>query len=232
MRLSDFTTTELQRVARILLRRYLDVQTGAAPVAALGRFLTPVAADSVQRLQTTDRPRRGIRHGDLGPIAVVRLGPHGAYAVAGLAQGGQEAAAVSVELEVHGQRLAAVRVGETESRARLRRERSEVPAVGPGQPVPEPPAHLAALLGGLPSDPRAVDRWVTAASVIDTYRERYGIDDAASAFGPIPGDLEQREERERALAYVHQLAREVEAVEPHHERTLGRDRPPGPELGL
>lgn len=138
---------------------------------------------------------------------------------------------LSVELEVQGQRLAAVRVGEAESRAPSREELSEAPRIGPGQPVPEPPAHLEGLLGDLPSDPRALGSWVAAAAAIDTYRERYSIDDATCAFGPIPSNPEQREERERALAYVRQLARDVEAIEPQHERALARDRPTGPELG-
>jgi hypothetical protein len=86
------------------------------------------------------------------------------------------------------------------------------------------------LLGDVPSDLRALDHWVIAGAIIDTYRERYGIDDASSAFGPMPSDPEQREERERALAYVRQLARDIEAIEPQQERALGRDRPAGPDL--
>lgn len=232
MRLSDFTTVELQRIARILLRRYVEVQTGAAPAVALARFLAPVVAADLQRLPADDRAHRSVRHGDLSPVSVLRLGSDRAYATAALARPGQEApAALSVELEVQGQRLAVVRVGEAESRAPSRQELPEVPRIGPGQPVPEPPAHVVGLLGDVPGDPRALDRWATAAAVIDTYRERYGIDDATSAFGLMPSDPEQREERERALAYVRQLAREVEAIEPQQERGLGRDRPAGPELG-
>lgn len=232
MRLSDFTTVELQRVARVLLRRYLDVQTGATSVAALAQFLSPVAAAGLQRLVTDNRARRTVRHGDIGPVTLLRLGPDRAYAAAALARPGRAAAAVlSVELEIHGQRLATVRIGETESRAPSRQKTAEIFRVGPGQPVPEPPAYLAGLLGGLPGDPRALAQWTSAAAVIDTYRERYGVDDATSAFGPAPSEPEQREERERALAYVRRLARQVEAIEPQEERALGRDRPAGPELG-
>jgi hypothetical protein len=233
MRLSDFTTVELQRVARALLRSYLDVRTGAAPAAALARFLSPVAAIGLQRLVTDHRGSRSVRHGDLGQVTVLRLSPDRAYAIAALARPGEGAREVlSVELKVQGERVAAVRVGEAESRARERQDLREIQLVGPGQPVPEPPAHLVGLLGGVPSDPHALERWASAAAVIDTYRERYGIDDAGSAFGSIPNDPEQRQERGRALGYVGRLAREVEAIEPKHERAVDQDRQEGPELGL
>ena len=44
MRLVDFTTAELQRVARAVLRCYVEVQSGVAPAAALARFFAPAAA--------------------------------------------------------------------------------------------------------------------------------------------------------------------------------------------
>lgn len=232
MRLSDFTTVELQRVARTVLRRYLELQGGSGPAVGLARFLAPVAAASLQGLLTNNRARRMVRHGDLGPITVVRLASDRAYATAALPSPGQGGPAVlSVELEVRDQRLAAVRVGEVASRAPSGQELAEIPWVGPAQPVPNPPAHLAGLLGGVPTDPRALDRWVTAAAVIDTYRERYGIDDASSAFGSPPANREQRDERKRALAYVREVAKDVETIQPQSERVPGRDRPAGPELG-
>ncbi len=231
MRLSDFTTVELQRVARAILRRYLGLEGGSGPAVGLAPFLAPVAVASLQGLPT-NRARRTLGHADLGPVAVLRLGPDRAYATATLTSpGGSTPAVLSVELEVRDQRLAAVRVGEAASRAPSRQELPEIPWVGPGQPVPNPPAHLAGLLGGVPSDPRALDRWVSAAAVIDTYRERYGIDDASSAFGSTPANREQRDERERALAYVREVAKDVETIQPQSERVPGRDRPAGPELG-
>jgi len=132
---------------------------------------------------------------------------------------------------MRGQRLVAVRVGELERPELERRERLEAPLVGPGQSVAEPPVHLAGLLGGIPANPEALARWVIAAAVIDTYRQRHGIDDDGSALGPKPPDPEQREERERALGYVRQLGREIEAIEPQQGRARGRDQPQGPELG-
>lgn len=233
MRLSDFTTVELQRVARAVLRRYLEVQGGAAPAVALARFLAPVAGAGLQQLVTDSHPRRLARHADLGPVTLLRLGPDRAYATAALARPGQEGApaVLSVELEMQGQRLVAVRVGEVERPELERRERLEVVPVGRGQSVAEPPAHLVGLLGSMPASPEALARWAGAAAVIDTYRERYGIDEASSALGPTPPDPQQREERERALAYVRQLANEIEAIEPQRGRALGRDRPAGPELG-
>lgn len=232
MPLGDFTTMELQRVARAVLRRYLEAQAGAAPAVALARFLAPIAAVSLQRLVTDNPPGRLARHADLGPVTVLRLGSERAYATAALARPGEGAQAVlSVELEMQGQRLVAVRVGEVERSQLDRQERREVLSVGPGQPVADPPAHLARLLGVPPASSDALARWASAAAVIDTYRERYGIDDDGSTFGPTPPDPEQREERERALAYVRQLASEIEALEPQRGRALGRDQPQGPELG-
>ncbi len=229
--MSDFTTVELQRVVRAVLRRYLELQGGSGPVVGLARFLAPAAAASLQGLPT-NRARRTLGHADLGPVAVLRLGPDRAYATAALTSPGEGAPSVlSVELEVRDQRLAAVRVGEAASRAPSRQEFTEIPWVGPGQPVPDAPAHLAGLLGGVPTDPRALDRWVSAAAVIDTYRERYGIDDVGSALGSTPADREHRDERGRALAYVREVAKDVEAIQPQSERALGRDRPAGPELG-
>jgi len=231
MRLSDFTTVELQRVARAILRRYLELEGGSGPAVGLVPFLAPVAVVSLQGL-LTNRARRTLRHADLGPVAVLRLGPDRAYATAALTSPGEGAPSVlSVELEVRDQRLAAVRVGEAASRAPSRQEFAEIPWVGPGQPIPDAPAQLAGLLGGVPTDPPALDRWVTAAAVIDTYRERYGIDDASSAFGSTPVNREQRDERERALAYVREVAKDVETIQPQSERVPGRDRPAGPELG-
>ena len=231
MRLSDFTTVELQRVAQALLRRYVDVRVGAASAAALEPFLHPFAATALQRLSAGGPPVREVGYGDVGPVNVVRLGPDRAYAVAPLAPpGGAAPVVLAVELEVQGPRLAAIRVGEVGSRD-LDRRVDEVPLVGPGQPVPVAPAHLAGLLGDVPQEPQALERWVHGAAVIDTYRERYGIDDATSAFGPAPEDPDQRQERDRALAYVRELAREVEATEPQHGRSLDPDGSAGRELG-
>ena len=73
--------------------------------------------------------------------------------------------------------------------------------------------------------------WVTAAAVIDTYRERYQIDDAHIAFGSQPAEGEQRTERERAVAYTRELLQQIDRAEP--DRSIagaGRDQPPGPEL--
>ena len=93
------------------------------------------------------------------------------------------------------------------------------------------PGHFVGLLDDVPSGGQALERWTTATAVIDTYRERYGIDDGSSAFGPTPYGREQCEERDRALAYVRQLVRDIEAIEPRHQQRLGRDRPAGPDLG-
>jgi len=173
------------------------------------------------------------RHADFGPVSVLRLGLDRAYAIAALARPGQALPAVlAVELEVRGERLAPQGVGEVEVRDRRHGEQQlQRSPVGPGQALAEPPRRFVGLLDDVPSGGQALERWTTATAVIDTYRERYGIDDGSSAFGPTPYGREQCEERDRALAYVRQLVRDIEAIEPRHQQGLGRDRPAGPDLG-
>ena len=227
MRLTELTTVELQRLAHHVLRRYLDVTSGAAPPGALAPYLAPAAAAELHRL-SDNPPSSAVRHADLGPVTVLRLGPNRAYAATPVARGAS-AEVVSIELEAHGQRIVAVRIGEAATRwQRLQRP---VPAVGPGQPPPAVPAHLAGLLGDVPSDAAALLRWVAAAAVIDTYRERYGINDVGSSFGPTPTDPEQAQERARALTHVRELAAGIEAIDPQQERGIGREPTAGPELG-
>ena len=252
MRLSEFTTVELQRVARSVLRRYLDVRAGFLPPAALRQVLSPAAAADLQRLE--DLPSlRAVRQSDVGPAVALRLAPKRAYAIAALAGAGGPPVVLSVELAVQGQRLAASRVGESAIRTVSQDQPLgqaprafnqpwtsrnqpwvgvDQPRVGPGQPVPQPPAHLRILLGDLPSDPQALGHWVRAAAVIDTYRERYGIDEAGAPFGPEPTDREQQRERDRALDYGLQLARHIEVIEPRQIRGVGREQAPSLDLGF
>lgn len=230
MRISDFTTVELQRVARGVLRCYLEVQAGTRPAAALVPLLTPSAASDLPRLKAGNRPRVSLSHRDLGPVTVLRFGPDRAYAVAAVAPSGERPSTVlSVELVAQGKRVAAPRVGEVESQPSQDRP-GETPSVGPSQPVPSPPVYMTGLLGHVPHDPHDMHRWAKAAVVIDTYRERYSIEDATSAFGPAPQDAEQRIERERALAYVRDIERQLGPKQPG-ERSLDQGRVEGPELG-
>ncbi len=224
MRLSDFTTVELQRVARALLRSYLDVRTGAAPAAALARFLSPVAAIGLQRLMTDHRGSPSARHGDLGQVTVLRLSPDRAYAIAALARPGEGAREVlSVELKVQGERVAAVRVGEAESRARERQDLREIQLVGPGQPVPEPPAHLVGLLGGVPSDPmhsnagRVPPRSSTPTGALRHRRRRLSVRIHPQRSGATPGT--------RACAGLRRPARERGRGHRAQARTRGGSGP-------
>ena len=72
MRLVDFTTVELQRVARAVLRCYVEVQTGVAPAAALARFFAPAAAAGLAaggwRLAAGGTTGGMARHADFGPV--------------------------------------------------------------------------------------------------------------------------------------------------------------------
>lgn len=232
MRLTDLTAVELQRLARHMLRRYLDVRAGVVGADVLAPLLAPAAATDFDRLAVAELRDR-VRYADLGPVTVLRLGPNRAYAAAPLRRGGHEGSeVVSVELEVRGERVGAVRIGEAETRLPDRAaQRADVPPVGPGQPVPLAPAYLSGLLGAVPADPAALDRWAAAAAVIDVYRESYGIDDAASAFGPAPTDPEQAAERQRAMEYVRAISAQIEPIEPQQERGIGRDRSASSELG-
>ena len=73
----------------------------------------------------------------------------------------------SVEFEVHGQRIAAVRIGEAATSSQ-QLPRPDVPAVGPEQTSPAVPPHLTGLLGDVPTDSASLGRWVAAAAIIDT----------------------------------------------------------------
>ncbi len=235
MTLSDLTTAELQRAARAVMRTYLDVESGRVAASSLRRFLASDATRHVaaQPARLTVNPGP-LRHDALGPVSLLRLSSDRAYACAAAPLGGTEAwAVVSVELAAEGDRLTAVGVGRVSERsARQDVTDREAPAVGDGQALPDPPPHLGRVLGAIPKDASARVRWLTAAAVIDTYRERYQIDDAHIAFGSQPAEGEQRTERERAVAYTRELVQQIDRAE--HDRSIagvGRDRPPGPELG-
>ncbi len=69
---------------------------------------------------------------------------------------------------------------------------------------------------------------MTAAAVISEYRQTWGITDAHLALGEQPRDLEQREERQRAVRSVRELLSEIDRA-PLVQDEAGRARP-GPDL--
>ena len=230
MTLDHLTRDELARAARAVIRRYLDVETGHRPPEELGQLLSPAAAADLRTHQappgSVGRPPRAA---DLGPASVLRLDSARAYVCAAArVPGTAEWTTIAVELTADQERLRVDRVGRVA--ADISREATaEPPArVGNGQPPPQTPRHLAGLLGDLPISGEAQARWLTAAAVIDTYRERYDIHDDRSALGAEPRHPEQAAERQRAVDYIRALVREIDRDAP--DRTRSREEP-GRDLG-
>ena len=232
MTFEDLTREELARTARAAIRCYFDVQTGHRPVEALRAILSPAAAQDLPALPEPQQPDQLalVRHGDLGPVSVLRLGSARVYACAATpASGAGQCATVAVELTADYDRVQVDRIGHIATGTNREAEVEHVPRVGDGQPPPPTPRHLSGLLGDLPTPGDAQARWLTAAAVIDTYRERYDIHDDRSALGPEPQDREQAAERQRAIDHTRALVREINRAEPDRgpsrdptERDLGR----------
>ncbi len=231
MPVSTLTTAELQRTARAVMRAYLDREANRA--ADLDRYLISDAVATLEKSPPHQGTGIGVAHADVGPVSLLRLGPDRAYACAAVPGADPTAWAVlSVELVAQGDRLLAGRVGRVAAPGHGREPGHEAPPVGDEQPLPEPPAHLRGLLGALPENAEARIRCMTAAAVVDTYRERYDVHDPTAALGAQPVDGEQLAERERALAYTRALVAEIDSIEPDRpSRDLGLQRPPGPDLG-
>ena len=228
MPLDDLTREELARTARAVIRCYLDVQTGRRPAEQLRAILSPRVAQDLPAppapQQQADQPALA-RHGDLGPVSVLRLGSTRVYACAAApAQGAAPWATIAVELTADRDRVQVDRLGRvvTETNRETLVERAL--RVGDGQAPPKAPRHLSGLLGDLPTERSAQARWLTAAAVVDTYRERHSIHDDRSALGAEPSDAEQAAERQRAIDYTRELAREINRAPGRNqpERDLGR----------
>ena len=197
MRVADLTPVELQRLGSAVLRTYLDAGRARQPAQLLRSLLEPhLASGSVHAPETS--------HADLGPITVLRQGADQVYvAAAGMSPGGG-AALVAAELTTGDGVLRLTRVGHVAA-AR------DIEPVQAWMLAPDPPAHLARLLGPLPTTEQGLDKWAIAAAVISDYRETWGIDDPHSAFGPMPPEArEQRDERERALKIAQDLVAEID----------------------
>lgn len=226
--MTDFTRPELQRVARAVLRRYCDVRAGAASPGSLAAWLTPAAARSAMQLAIRASDPT-VTHARLGPVVLVCADSRRAAAVSPLEPSQEGALSVlMVELEVIGDRLAARRLGELGPEIG-RGHSPRASLVGPGQPAPDLPPYAESLVGQPHGEGNALDVWAAATSVIDTYRERYGVTDASSAFGRQPDDREQRLERDRALDYVRAVSHELPAAPARETRPAPGRR--GPELG-
>ena len=234
MPLTDLTTVELERIARHMLRRYLDVRAGVLPPRALAPALGPVTGSATSLdVLTGAGGEAAVGHAHLGPVTVLRLGPSHAYAAAAVTRTARRVDVVSVELEGQGERVMAVRIGEAEvlrpDVTRGTGARPDAARVGPGQPVPAAPPHLVGLLGKVPADPDRLERWASAAAVIDVYRETYAVDDPRSAFGAAPTNSEQAQARDRAVQYVRAIAAGL-AIEPEQQHGVSRD-PADRDLG-
>ena len=219
MPLSAMSTVDLQRVAVVVMRRYLDAEARPDAAAALDAVLVP---GELEPELPGDADPRSIRHSRIGPVVVTRLGPHHVYATAPAGTGMVlEAELVEVAGRVHVRNVGPLQAQDVE-----RQRRGAL--LGP--PVP---AHLSEVLHDAPRAERQRERWLTAAAVIDTYRERQGIDDAVASLGELPARPYAREQRQRALRHLLAVATELQRDEPGRRRTrdLRRDRS-GPELGL
>lgn len=229
--MQDLTTVELQRVAKAVLRGYLDIEAGQ-PAGSVLRRLLAAGAPAPLPAPPSAVGQPGVRHSDLGPVSVLRLGGGRAYACAAAREPGTDAwTALSTELDSAGDRLRVLRLGRVGDAAAIQRSgEAQRPVIGDGQLPPAPPPHLAQLLGEIPTVEEARDSWLIAAAVIDTYRERHGIDDERSALGPRPADAEQSAERQRAVACTRQLVTDIDRLEPDRSRGQDtRDEPAGPD---
>ena len=225
--LTDLTTAELQRLARHMLRRYLDATTTGDP-ASLTRLLARDALLAAERLTAAAQRDRSVRHADLGPVAVLRLGPDRVYAAAQVLRDGAVDAVVCAHIGVEQGRIVALRIGEATHSIN---HHAEAAAVGPGQPPPRPPAYLTGILGDLPTDPHTAQSWLSAAAVIDTYRQRHHITDTTSALGPTAHDPEQAEERQRAVDHIRAITADLRVQRDTAREATRDDYRRGPELG-
>jgi hypothetical protein len=82
MPVSEFTTAELQRTARAVMRAYLDREAGRETAAGLARFLTAGAEATLENRPPRQEPAGSIGHAGVGPVSLLRLGPDRAYACA------------------------------------------------------------------------------------------------------------------------------------------------------
>lgn len=88
--------------------------------------------------------------------------------------------------------------------------------------VERQPRHVVQLLGQVPSEVAAQERWQSGAAAIEAYRERWGLPDAALDGPAIGGRAEEWTNVQRAVEKFH---------EQRCERSLA-DRPLNHDLGL
>jgi hypothetical protein len=214
MTLEQYGTSALQITAAAVMRAYLAYEAGQGS-EVLRRYLTSGAAAALEG----GMPNRdhavapsGIA---LGPYAVLRLDANRAYVCAGLLHPDRHDGVLAVELAHEGGRLLAARVGRaTETMAPGRGAAPYPDPVGDSQPPPESPAHLRTVLGEFPDTPDGRHLWLLGAAIITTYRERYDLHHASLALGDPPEEVEQRTERDRAIAYLREITRDIARLEP------------------
>jgi conjugative relaxase-like TrwC/TraI family protein len=76
-----------------------------------------------------------------------------------------------------------------------------------------PPGYLVAELGGRPDTPAGRAAWRAAATRIEAYRAKHGIDDPDSALGPAPTDPDAQLERAATARLVQAAVQAIDAVE-------------------
>jgi hypothetical protein len=86
---------------------------------------------------------------------------------------------------------------------------------------PDLPDHIVGELGERPADPARAAVWDRAVQFVDRYRAEHGIEDAASALGPSPGDLLGQVAWRRASRALGQARRELD--DPRTVRLAVRD---------
>jgi conjugative relaxase-like TrwC/TraI family protein len=82
----------------------------------------------------------------------------------------------------------------------------------------EPPTYLTEALGSVPERIGARKRWKRLAVEIESYRQRYAIDDQSHALGPQPTDLRQRAAWRELHERVDRLERSLDSP----QRDVGR----------
>jgi hypothetical protein len=233
MTLERYSTAALRVAAAAVMRAYLDHDAGHDS-GRLRRFLTPEAAAALDEHQPSLDPAAASTYVAIGPYSALRLDADRAYVCAGVLQPDGGEAVLAVELVGRGGALRAARVGrvaQADERQRDSRPR-DVALVGDGQPAPDPPAHMRALLGDLPDSQGARERWLLGAAIIDTYRERHDVHDVELALGGQPEEPEQRAERDQAAGYLRELVRQINGLEPDHAaKTPTRDAGRSNDLG-